>query len=116
MHTIGEVRAHFDGGAETVTLTRAEWESICAVMSTYCATCKQRREAEHEAERVKRIARPVWRACARTSRHMRWAIASSPHAVSTRLVIEWEMRLRHAMAVRWQDLPPGHPGRRPRGR
>jgi hypothetical protein len=63
MHTIGEIIAHFAGGAESVTLSRAEWTSIIEIVRQYSATRSQLRLAENEAARVKRIARPLWQAC-----------------------------------------------------
>ncbi|HEY6940623.1 hypothetical protein [Dokdonella sp.] len=116
MHTIADIKAHFAAGAETVTLTKAEWDAVCDVVRAYCATGKERSAAVREAERVKRVARPVWRACAQVSERMRRALSRAPLAVRADLVADWEMRLRHAMTVDWQDLPPGHPGRWSRAR
>jgi hypothetical protein len=111
MHTLAEIKAHFAAGAESVTLTRAEWESICEVMRSYCATGSERRKAEQEAERVKRIAQPVWRASKTVITQMQRAIAHGSLAIRTDRVADWEMRLRHAMTVDWHDLPAGHPRR-----
>jgi hypothetical protein len=37
MHTIKEVEDHFAGGAESVTLTLAEWSSILEISRGYFA-------------------------------------------------------------------------------
>jgi hypothetical protein len=102
MHTIAEVKDHFAAGAESATLTRAEWQSIIDVVDSYCATGLEASRAKAEAERVKRIARPLWRACKSVARQIR-GCGGSPSLWHLR---EWEMRLRHATEVDWRDLPP----------
>jgi hypothetical protein len=102
MHTIKEVEDHFAGGAESVTLTRAEWLSIQEISRGYFANGIEVSHARAEAERVKRIARQLWRACKIVSRQMRACACSA----SRPRVMDWEMRLRHATTVDWRDLPP----------
>ena len=102
MHTIKEVDDYFASGAETVTLTRAEWSSIQEVSRGYFANGIEVSRAKAEAERVKRIARPLWRACKLVSRQTRACACSA----SRSRVMDWEMRLRHATTVEWRDLPP----------
>ena len=102
MHTIKEVEDHFAGSAESVTLTRAEWLSIQEISRGYFANGIEVSRASAEAERVKRIARPLWRACKIVSRQMRACACSASRA----RVMDWEMRLRHATKVDWRDLPP----------
>jgi hypothetical protein len=67
---------------------------------------------EREADRVKRISRPVWRACKIVSEQMRhamsYAASKNAHAALSK-VEDWEMRLRHSMDVSWQDLTQDHP-------
>ena len=102
MHTIKEVNDHFATGAESVTLTRAEWASIQEISRGYSANHLQMSRAKAEAERVKRIARPLWRACKVVARQMRACGCSA----SRSRIVDWEMRLRHATIVEWRDLPP----------
>lgn len=60
--TIADVDKHFATGAETVTLTRAEWEGIQEISKGYFANGIEAGQAKREMERVKRISRPMWRA------------------------------------------------------
>ena len=102
MHTINEVEDLFAGGAESVTLTRAEWSSIQEISRGYFANGIEVSRAKAETERVKRIARPLWWACKIVARQMRACSCSAPRS----RVVDWEMRLRRAMTVEWRDLPP----------
>lgn len=117
MHTIREVKDHFEAGHESVTLSKAEWTSIYEIMQTYAANHNQMRKAEKEAERIKRIARPVWRACGRVQRQMRALLDGSrddePRVALPRLAA-WERSLRLAMVIDRKDsvavgtaYPPG---------
>jgi hypothetical protein len=101
MQTIGEVIAHFAGGAESVTLTKAEWDSIVEVVRQYSATALHRSAAERETARVKRIAKPLWRACKQVAHQMRECACAATHYQ----VRGWERQLRNATEVKWQDLP-----------
>ena len=109
MHTIKEVEAHFATGVESITLTHAEWNSIQEIQRQYSTNQNQVRKAEREVERVKRIARPMWRACKSVARGIR-NCAGSPSLWHLR---EWEMTLRHATTVDWRDLPPEKRGQPP---
>ena len=64
-----------------------------------------------EIERVKRISRPVWRACKVVTEQMRAAMSASAVSgfVRVQKVQDWEMRLRHSMDVSWADLLANHP-------
>ena len=101
MHTIREVEQHFDDGADSVTLTRAEWRSIEDTFRAYSKNDSDVYHARKEVERVKRMATPLWRACKHVARGIRNA-AGSPSLWHLR---EWEMTLRHAAEVDWNDLP-----------
>jgi hypothetical protein len=113
--TIAAVNALFADGAESVTLTRDDWRAILEVVHTYAATGNESRKARREAERVKRVSRPVWRACISVAASMRKAMKgkhlANPPVVALARVETWEMRLRHSMDVSWQDLPTNHPKR-----
>ena len=78
--TIAEVDKHFVAGGGAVTLTRAEWEGIQEISKGYFANGIEIRQAKREMERVKRISRPVWRACKIVSSQMRRATESSARA------------------------------------
>lgn len=105
MHTIHEINEHFAAGHETVTLTAAEWQSIREVVRTYSATGYQRKAAERETERVKRIARPVWRACRIVAEQIRRARQRTSRVSDERLA-DWERRLRLAMEIDRKDSVP----------
>jgi hypothetical protein len=113
--TIAEVGKLFVAGAESVTLTRAEWEGIREVSKGYHANCTEVSKAKREMERVKRISRPVWRACKVVAAQMRSAMEgrhmAKPPVIALVRVRDWEMRLRHSMDVSWSDLPMDHPKR-----
>jgi hypothetical protein len=101
MHTTGEVIAHFAGGAESVTLTKAEWSAIAEAVRRSSAIAIQKCAAERETARVKRIARPLWQACKRVAHQMReCACAATQYQVRG-----WERQLRNATEVGWHDLP-----------
>lgn len=103
MHTIHEINEHFAAGNETVTLTAAEWQSIRDVVRTYAATGSQLHAAQRETERVKRIARPVWRACHIIAEQIRRARSSR---VTDDQLADWERRLRLAMEIDRKDSVP----------
>ena len=113
--TISEVDKLFATGEESVTLTRAEWEAIQEVSKGYFANGREVGRAQRESERVKRISRPVWRACKIVAMRMRSAMVgrhmAKPPVIALVRVRNWEMRLRHSMDVSWQDLPANHPKR-----
>ena len=113
--TIAEVDKLFAAGAESVTLTCAEWSSIQEIAKTYAANGLEVSRAQREVERVKRISRPVWRACKSVAAQMRRAMEgrhlAKPPVVALSRVQDWEMRLRHSMDVSWSDLPANHPKR-----
>jgi hypothetical protein len=50
--TIAEVDKLFAAGAESVTLTRAEWEAICEISDQYSANGLEVSRAKREMERV----------------------------------------------------------------
>jgi len=60
-----------------------------AVVRSCSATGGQLRVAEREAERVKRIARPVWRACRTVAEQIRNARQQSSRVSEERLT-DWE--------------------------
>jgi hypothetical protein len=70
-------------------------------MSDKYANGSEVRAPRAEAERVKRIARPPWRACKVVVRQIRGALATR-HQCHLR---EREMPLRHATEAGWHDLP-----------
>jgi hypothetical protein len=113
--TIAEVDKLFAAGADSVTLTRAEWEAICAISDQYSANGLEVSRAKREMERVKRVSRPVWRACkivaAQMRRSMEGRHLANPPVVAITRVRDWEMWLRHSMDVSWEDLPQNHPKR-----
>lgn len=105
MHTIHEINQHFAAGNATVTLTAAEWQSIREVVRTYSATGSQLQVAQRETERVKRIARPVWRACRIVAEQIRRSRQRTSR-VSDDLLADWERRLRLAMEIDRKDSVP----------
>jgi hypothetical protein len=111
--TIAEVDKLFADGAETVTFTRAEWEAMQEVSNGYQANRAEVHQAQREAERVKRISKPVWRACKVVAAQMRneMSYAYISKQVPAGRIFDWEMRLRHSMDVSWSDLPQNHPKR-----
>lgn len=111
MPSAAEIERHFAYGAETITLTRAEWEAFYAQQQTFAATGLEVRKAQAEIERVKRVARPLWRAIVRVRRSMAKTFERCPgraERIPRCDVEEWERLLRHAQDVDWQDLPAGH--------
>jgi hypothetical protein len=113
--TIAEVDKLFAAGADSVTLTRAEWEAICEISDQDSANGLEVSRAKREMERVKRISKPVWWACkivaAQMRRSMEGRHLANPPVVAMTSVRDWEMRLRHSMDVSWEDLPQNHPKR-----
>jgi hypothetical protein len=113
--TIAEVNKLFAAGAESVTLTHADWNAIQEVSKGYFANGLEVGRAQREAERIKRISRPVWRACKVVAARMRSAMEgrhmAKPPVIALVWVRDWEMRLRHSMDVAWADLPANHPKR-----
>jgi hypothetical protein len=111
--TIAEVDKLFAAGAETVTLTRAEWEAIQDILKGYSANHLDVSHARREMERVKRISKPVWRACKVVAAQMRQEMSYAYRSgqVPAGRLFDWEMRLRHSMDVSWSDLPATHPKR-----
>jgi hypothetical protein len=111
--TIAQINDLFAGGAESVTLTRGDWEALQEVTKAYCANGLEVGRAQRETERVKRVSRPVWRACKAVAEQMRHALSASAVSgfVRVQKVQDWEIRLRHSMDVSWQDLPANHPKR-----
>lgn len=69
--TIGEVDKLFAAGAESVTLTRAEWEAMQEISKGYHANGTEVSSAKREVERITRISKPVWRACKVVAAQMR---------------------------------------------
>ena len=111
MPSAAEIERHFASGAETFTFTRAEWEAFYAQQQTYAATGIELRKAQTETERVKRIARPLWRAVAKVRRSMAGALERRParaEPVPRSSVEAWERMLRYAQELDWRDLPAGH--------
>jgi len=98
---------------EVVTLTRAEWEAIHTICKGYSANHLEVSRARREMERVKRISKPVWRACKVVAAQMRneMSYAYRSGQVPAGRIFDWEMRLRHSMDVSWSDLPANHPKR-----
>jgi hypothetical protein len=111
--TIAEVDKLFAAGAESVTLTRAETESIQEVSKGYFANRVEVSQAKREMDRVKRISKPVWRACKAVAAQMRKEMSDAYRSgqVPAARIFDWEMRLRHSMDVSWSDLPTTHPKR-----
>jgi len=111
--TIAEVDKLFSAGAESATLTRDDWNAIQEFSKGYFAGGLEVGRAQRQAERVKRISRPVWRACKAVAAQMRSAMEgrhmAKPPVVALTRERDWEMRLRHSMDVSWQDLPANHP-------
>lgn len=112
VNTIKEVENHFATGADTVTLSKSEWDDIMEICRTYFATGTQLRKAEREIERVRRIAKPLWWACKIASKQMRNCACSATRYQ----VMDWEIRLRLATRVDWHDLPPERRGPPPKYR
>jgi hypothetical protein len=75
--TIAEIKKLSEDGAESVTLTRAEWEALWEVARGYCANALEVGRAQREMERVQRISRPVWVACRVVSGQIRRALAGT---------------------------------------
>lgn len=111
MPSAAEIECHFATGAESITLTRAEWEAFYAQQCEYAATGLELRKAQTETERLKRIARPLWRAVAKVRRGMAGALERRPgraEAIPRSSVEAWERMLRYAQELDWKDLPAGH--------
>lgn len=108
--TIAEVDKLFADGAETVTLTRAEWESMQTISKGYSANHLEVSRAQREVERIKRISKPVWRACKVVAAQMRdeMSYAYWSGQVPAARIFDWEMRLRHSMDASWSYLPENH--------
>jgi hypothetical protein len=84
-----------------------------AISKGYQASRTEVHQAQREMERVKRISKPVWRACKVVAAQMRNEMSyayRSGHVPAGR-IFDWEMRLRHSMDVGWSDLPQNHPKR-----
>ena len=111
MPSAAEIERHFAAGAESITLTRAEWEAFYTHQREYAATGLELRKAQAETERLKRIARPLWRAVAKVRRGMAGALERRPgraEAIPRSSVEAWERMLRYAQELDWKDLPAGH--------
>ena len=111
MPSAADIERHFATGAETITLTRAEWEAFYVQQREYSATGLELRKAQAETERVKRIARPLWSAVAKVRRSMAGALERHPgraERVPRASVEAWERMLRYAQEVDWKDLPAGN--------
>jgi len=63
LHTIAAVDAHFATGAESVTLTRAEWASIQEVSRGHFQERMRSARGDHGNGAHPSIERPLWRAC-----------------------------------------------------
>jgi hypothetical protein len=111
--TIAEVDKLFAAGADAVALTRAEWDSIQEISKGYSANHLEVSRAQREVERIKRISKPVWRACKVVAAQMRQEMSYAYRSgqVPAGRLFDWEMRLRHSMDVSWSDLPATHPKR-----
>jgi hypothetical protein len=59
---------------------------------------------------VKRISKPVWRACKVVAAQMRQEMSYAYRSgqVPAGRIFDWEMRLRHSMDVGWSDRPANH--------
>lgn len=112
-YTIAEVDKLFAAGAETVALTRAEWGAIQEVQKSYRANGTDVSNAKREVERIRRVSKPVCRACKVVAAQMRneMSYAYRSGQVPAGRIFDWEMRLRHSMDVSWSDLPENHPKR-----
>lgn len=110
MPSAAEIERHFATGADSITLTRAEWEAFYVQQREYSATGLELRKAQAETERVKRIAQPLWRAVAKVRRSMAGALERRPgRAEVPRGSVEaWERMLRYAQELDWKDLPAGN--------
>lgn len=111
MPSAAEIERHFASGAETFTFTRAEWEAFYAHQRSYGATGLELRRSQAEKERVKRIARPLWRAVAKVRRGIAQSFRRCPgraERIPRGDVEEWARILRYAQELDWQDLPAGH--------
>jgi hypothetical protein len=111
--TIAEIDKLFAAGAEWVTMTRAEWEAIQEISKGYFANHVEVSQAKREMDRVKRISKPVWRACKVVAAQMRQEMSYAYRSgqVPAGRIFDWEMRIRHSMDVSWSDLPENHPKR-----
>ena len=111
--TIAGIDNLYAAGAETVTLTRAEWEAIQEIRKGYRASGTDVSNAKREVERITRISKPVWRACKVVAAQMRQEMSYAYRSgrVPAGRIFDWEMRLRHSMDVSWSDLPENHPKR-----
>ena len=111
MPSAAEIERHFAAGAESITLTRAEWEAFYTHQREYAATGLELRKAQAETERVKRIARPLWGAVAKVRGSMANALErrlGRSEAIPRGSVEAWERMLRYAQELDWKDLPAGH--------
>lgn len=108
MPSAAEIERHFASGAETFTFTRAEWEAFYAHQQTYSATKLELMKALDETARMRRIARPLWRAVSNVRRGIARALERHPgrkERVPRPDVQEWALIL--ALA---QDLVKGDGG------
>jgi hypothetical protein len=111
--TIAEVDKLIAAGAESVTLTRAEWDGIQEISKGYHANGTEVSSTKREVERITRISKPAWRACKAVAAQMRQEMSYAYRSgqVPAGRIFDWEMRLRHSMDVSWPDLPTTHPKR-----
>ena len=99
--TAKQIEDHFATGAESVTLTRYEWETIQETARGYMANLMQVRNAEKEVARLRKISLPMWYACRRVAREIR----ECEKAPTTHQLISWEIDLRLSTEIDWRDLP-----------
>ena len=99
--TSGQVEQHVAAGAESVTLTRYEWEEIMSTHRGYMANMSQVRKAEEETARIRKISLPMWYACRRVAREIR----ECTEVPTTHQLVSWEIDLRLVTEIDWRDLP-----------
>jgi hypothetical protein len=87
--------------SEKVTLSKFEFDAIMEVIGPGMATGTEVSALKRELARVRKLALPTWKACARVSRSM----ASCRDQVNERKVREWKFILDDARVVYWSDLP-----------
>ena len=96
-----QVEQHFAAGAESVTITRCEWEEIMATHRGYMANMSQVRKAEEETARIRKISLPMWYAWRCVAREIR----ECQELPTTHQLVSWEIDLRLVTEIDWRDLP-----------
>ena len=94
------LREAFDK-SEKVTLSKFEFDAIMEVIQPAISTGSEVSELKREIARIRKLARPTWKACERVSNQM----ARRGCKADERKIREWKFILDDARVVYWSDLP-----------